>query len=54
VNYDLQPLSAKETGKYVHHRLKIAGAAKPIFNGVAIREIYSFSNGYRAIPCDPE
>jgi len=46
VNYDLQPLSAKETGQYVHHRLKIAGASKPIFNAAAIREIFRFSNGY--------
>jgi len=46
VNYDLQPLSVKETGQYVRHRLKIAGAAKPLFNAAAIREIYRFSNGY--------
>ncbi len=46
VNYDLHPLTAKETGQYVHHRLKIAGAEKPIFNAAAIREIYRFSNGY--------
>jgi len=46
VNYDLQPLSAKETGQYIHHRLKVAGAEKSIFNSAAIREIYRFSNGY--------
>ena len=46
VNYNLKPLSAKETEKYVHHRLKVAGAAKPLFNAAAIREIYRFSNGY--------
>lgn len=46
VNYDLRPLSAKETGQYVHHRLKIAGAGKPIFNAAAVREIFRFSNGY--------
>jgi general secretion pathway protein A len=46
VNYDLQPLSAKETGQYVRHRLKVAGAEKPIFNSAAIGEVYRFSNGY--------
>ena len=46
VNYNLQPLSAKETGKYVHHRLQVAGAAKSIFNAAAIGEVYRFSNGY--------
>ncbi len=45
VNYNLQPLSARETGEYVHHRLKIAGAQKTIFNAAAIREIYRFSDG---------
>jgi general secretion pathway protein A len=46
VNFDLKPLSVKETGKYIHHRLKVAGAAKSLFNAAAIREIYRFSNGY--------
>ena len=46
VNYDLKPLSAKETGKYIHHRLKVAGAAKSIFSTAAVQEIYRFSNGY--------
>ena len=46
VNYDLQPLSVKETGKYIHHRLKVAGAAKSLFNSAAIREVYRFSKGY--------
>lgn len=45
-NYDLKPLSAKETGKYIHHRLKVAGAAKPLFKPAAIREVHRFSNGY--------
>ncbi|MFC1877594.1 AAA family ATPase [Thermodesulfobacteriota bacterium] len=46
VNYDLKPLSAKETGKYIHHRLKVAGAAKSLFNAAAVREVFRFSNGY--------
>jgi len=24
-NYNLNPLSVKETGKYIHHRLRVAG-----------------------------
>jgi general secretion pathway protein A len=46
VNYDLNPLSAKETGKYIHHRLKVAGAAKSLFNAAAVLEVFRFSNGY--------
>ena len=46
VNYNLNPLSAKETGQYIHHRLKVAGAAKSIFNAAAVREVFRFSNGY--------
>jgi len=45
-NYNLNPLSVKETGKYIHHRLRVAGAAKSLFNTAAIREVYRFSNGY--------
>ncbi len=46
INYDLKPLSLKETGKYIHHRLKVAGAAKSLFNAAAVREVFRFSNGY--------
>lgn len=46
VNYDLQPLTEKETAQYVHHRLKIAGAQKRLFSAGAIKEVYRFSNGY--------
>ncbi len=46
VNYDLKPLSAKETGKYIHYRLKVAGAAKTLFNTAAIQEVFLFSKGY--------
>ncbi len=45
-NYNLNPLSEKETGKYIHHRLQVAGAAKSLFSAAAIREAYRFSNGY--------
>lgn len=46
VNYNLNPLSAKETGQYIHHRLKVAGATKSLFNTAAVREVFQFSSGY--------
>mgnify|MGYP001816495777 FL=1 len=46
VNYNLNPLSAKETGQYIHHRLKVAGATKSLFNAAAVREVFQFSSGY--------
>ena len=46
VNYNLNPLSAKETGQYIHHRLKVAGATKSLFNAAAVREVFQFSKGY--------
>jgi general secretion pathway protein A len=46
VNYNLNPLSAKETGQYIHHRLKIAGATKALFSAAAVREVFRFSKGY--------
>ena len=46
VNYHFNPLSAAEARQYIEHRLKVAGATRPIFEKDAIREIYSFSGGY--------
>ena len=46
VNYHINPLSEAEAGKYIEHRLKIAGATYEIFDKDAIREIFSFSGGY--------
>ena len=46
VNYNLNPLSAKETGQYIHHRLTVAGAAKSLFNTAAVKEVFQFSKGY--------
>ena len=46
VNYNIQPLSFKETGKYIEHRLSVAGANRKIFKTGAIREIFNFSKGY--------
>ncbi len=46
LNYQIQPLSENETLQYIHHRLKVAGNDKELFNREAVSEIYGFSNGY--------
>jgi general secretion pathway protein A len=45
LKYQLLPLSEKETKEYVERRLRIAGAAKPLFTEKAIKEIYLRSRG---------
>jgi len=45
LSYQIQPLSEDETLQYIHHRLKVAGNDKALFNREAISEIYRFSNG---------
>ena len=44
-SYNLELLSEKETATYISHRLKVAGARKPVFTKNAMREIHLFSNG---------
>jgi general secretion pathway protein A len=46
INYNLDPLAKNETGEYIRHRLKVAGSKRNIFTSDAIREIFSFSEGY--------
>ncbi len=46
INYNLDPLSLRETGEYIEHRLKKAGSTERIFNPGAIKKIYLFSKGY--------
>jgi len=46
INYNIRPLSLKETGKYIEHRLAVAGTNRKIFKDSAIREIYNFSKGF--------
>jgi general secretion pathway protein A len=46
VNYEIPPLTEKETGEYIEHRLKIAGSRKKIFTPDAINEIFEFSKGF--------
>jgi len=45
INYHINPLTESETGQYIHHRLKVAGATRKIFKPNAIREIFRFSGG---------
>ncbi len=46
VRYHLAPFTQDETGKYIQHRLNVAGADRRIFTDDAIREIYHCSGGY--------
>ncbi|HDL98342.1 MAG TPA: DUF2075 domain-containing protein, partial [Desulfobacteraceae bacterium] len=46
VNYTISPLTEKETGEYIKHRLAVAGSAKSIFPAQAVREVFFFSQGY--------
>lgn len=46
INYHLDPLKETEVGKYILHRLNVAGHKKNIFNEHAISEIFHFSKGY--------
>ncbi len=46
VNYDLQPLTIEETGRYLQHRLLVAGAREPIFSPAAVQRIHAYSRGY--------
>ncbi len=47
VNYNIEPLTEKETREYIEFRLSVAGAVrKKIFDRESIREIYRFSKGY--------
>lgn len=46
VSNHIQPLTEKETGDYIRHRLLVAGCKKNIFSFVAIHGIHQFSGGY--------
>ncbi len=45
INYATAPLDQHETGEFIRHRLKLAGASRDIFSPDAISTIYGFSNG---------
>ena len=46
VYYHVPPLTEEETGQYIEHRLKIAGAKKRIFLPDAVRELHRISKGF--------
>jgi general secretion pathway protein A len=43
--YHLDPLSRRETGDYIRHRLAVSGCRDPLFTGAAIRLIHARSGG---------
>ncbi len=43
--YHLEPLSAEETGQYIEHRLKVAGALGEVFDASAKRTVFRLSQG---------
>ena len=45
ISYHLTPLNYGDTRRYVHHRLRVAGAEHPIFNDSAIGAVQYFSGG---------
>jgi len=44
-SYHLEPLSAEETGQYIEHRLKVAGALGEVFDASAKRTVFRLSHG---------
>jgi general secretion pathway protein A len=46
ITHHISPLSESETGNYIRHRLKVAGADEEIFTPKAIGEVYAFARGY--------
>jgi general secretion pathway protein A len=45
VSYHLPPLTEEETGHYIRHRLKVAGASHEIFTPDALRTVYRYASG---------
>ncbi len=43
--YHLEPLTREETGQYVEHRLRVAGALGEVIDGSAKREVFRISQG---------
>jgi len=43
--YRLEPLTGKETGAYIKHRLHVCGTTRPVFNKTAVDLIYKLSGG---------
>jgi general secretion pathway protein A len=45
VRSHINPLTEEEIGKYIRHRLQIAGTNRKLFTKAAIHEIYAYSGG---------
>jgi len=45
VRYNILPLDKEEVGKYISHRLKVAGSTQTLFTSAAIDEVFQFSGG---------
>lgn len=45
IGYSLSPLNEEETGHYVRHRIKVAGATQEIFSPEALTAIFNNSGG---------
>ena len=45
-SYEVKPLTEDEVSGYIRHRLRVAGATRPIFTPDAIRTIYRCTRGY--------
>ena len=45
MRYHVRPLSGDETGPYLAHRLRVAGASRPIFTEAAVAETYRHTGG---------
>ncbi|MFZ1983408.1 MAG: AAA family ATPase [Desulfatitalea sp.] len=45
VRYHISPLDKEEVGKYITHRLKVAGSTQKLFTTAAVEEVFQFSGG---------
>lgn len=45
VRYHIPPLDLDEVGRYIQHRLKVAGSTQKVFTTQSVAEIYAFSGG---------
>ena len=46
INYNIDPLEQHEVMEYINFRLNVAGCKDPLFTGDAVREVFTFSEGY--------
>jgi general secretion pathway protein A len=46
IDHYIGPLTREETGEYIHHRLKVAGSKKMLFEPRAVDQVHKLSRGY--------